>query len=145
MTDERRTRLAAERGRVKRLHVSQPHIRHNIRAPEAERKPPIIVQTSAGPLYGWDVEIDGPSRLVWGEKPLGCGARVWLETQSPVRVVSEDTDARESAAEAARTLADMLEALDGHLEATQALALLAGVEALEQIASGGRQPTWCPV
>ena len=79
---ERRKRLAATDGAIKRLHVSQPNIRHNISS--ADKRPPLTVQTSAGSLNAWDVSINGPSRLRWSDKPLSCGARVWLETTAEV-------------------------------------------------------------
>jgi hypothetical protein len=35
--------------------------------------------------YAHEVEILGPSRVVYSpEKPLSCGARVWVETESEV-------------------------------------------------------------
>jgi hypothetical protein len=34
------------------------------------------------------VEIKGPSKLVYSpDKPLSCGARVWVETEAEVEVV----------------------------------------------------------
>lgn len=77
-----RENLAQSEGRVKRIHISQPHIRHNIKAAPEDRLPPVTVQTSKGPLYAWSVQILGPSKVVWGEKPLSCGARVWIETNA---------------------------------------------------------------
>jgi hypothetical protein len=48
----------------------------------------LTVKTYKSNQYAHQVEIDGPSRLVYSpDKPLGCGARVWLETTSPVRIV----------------------------------------------------------
>ena len=87
-----RAELAQTEGRVKRIHVSQPHIRHNIKAAEDDRKPPLIVQTSKGPVYAWSVDIAGPSSLVWGEKPLSCGARVWIETRAALTLHDADRD-----------------------------------------------------
>ena len=83
-TSNRRAELVATNGRIKRLHVSQPNIRHNIHAATADKRPPLTIQTSAGPVPAWDVEIMGPSRLRWSDKPLSCGARVWLETTAKV-------------------------------------------------------------
>lgn len=37
--------------------------------------------------YGRRVTIKGPSTVVYSpEKPLGCGARAWIETHAPVIV-----------------------------------------------------------
>ncbi len=74
---EERVKLAATEGRIKRLHVDQQLIR--------KRDPnPLTVQTSAGSIKCAEAHIDGPSKLVYGDKPLSCGARVWIETTSTV-------------------------------------------------------------
>jgi len=37
--------------------------------------------------YAHAVEINGPSKLVYSpDKPLSCGARVWIETDSEVNL-----------------------------------------------------------
>ena len=79
---DKRKRLVGTEGMIKRLHVSQPNIRHNIKG--SDKRPPLTIQTSAGPVNAWDVDIEGPSRLVWSDKPLSCGARVWIETTAKV-------------------------------------------------------------
>ena len=83
---DKRKDLAMSNDRMKRIHVSQPNIRFNLKAKPEAHVPPITIQTSAGPLYGWDVTVHGASRLIWGDKPLSCGARVWLETTAPVTI-----------------------------------------------------------
>ena len=36
-------------------------------------------------IYAHEVEILGPSKIVYSpKKPLSCGARVWIETESEV-------------------------------------------------------------
>jgi len=82
MNMQKRIELASAEGRIKRIHVSQPNIRHNIQ--HDDKRPPLTIQTSAGPVNAWDVGIEGPSRLRWADKPLGCGARVWIETTAKV-------------------------------------------------------------
>ena len=74
--------------RRKIVHVYQQRIRQNINKPAADREPPVIVREGKAVRYGNTVEITGPSRLVYSpDKPLKCGARVWLETASEVLVI----------------------------------------------------------
>lgn len=38
--------------------------------------------------YGHRVEVLGPSTFVYDEEnPLSCGARVWVETDAPVKII----------------------------------------------------------
>lgn len=68
------------------VHVNQHAVRRN--AKEGTREPVLTVKTYKSNTYAHQVEIDGPSRLVYSpDKPLSCGARVWLETTSPVRII----------------------------------------------------------
>ena len=72
----------------KRIHVNMHHIRHNKK--HGTNKPVITVKTSKSNTYGHEVEILGPSKVVYGEngeKILGCGARVVVETDSEYRVI----------------------------------------------------------
>ena len=50
-----------------------------------EHNPPITVKTSKSNHYTYAAEIDGLSLVVYSpEKPLSCGAKVWIETDAPV-------------------------------------------------------------
>ena len=52
-----------------------------------ERNPVITCKTSKSNTYGHTVSIDGPSTVIYSpDKPLSCGARVWIETEAPVTV-----------------------------------------------------------
>lgn len=73
------------RGLVKRIHVSQVNMRANRK--DGGSRPVFTIQTSKGPLYARHVEIVGASALVNPEKPLKCGARIWIETRAEVRYV----------------------------------------------------------
>ena len=67
-------------GTIKRLHVDQ----HRIRARDPR---PLTVQTSRGSLKAARIDIEGPSRIVYNyDKPLSCGAKVWIETHSAVEL-----------------------------------------------------------
>jgi hypothetical protein len=70
-------------GRLTRIHINQHVIRRNKATGAAEA--PITVKTSEGNTYCQQVEVLGPCRVVYSpDKPLSCGARVWIETTSPV-------------------------------------------------------------
>lgn len=61
------------------IHVNQ----HNIKANKKDggSRPVITVKTYKSNEYFHEVEIDGPVRLVYRpDKPLSCGAHVWMET-----------------------------------------------------------------
>lgn len=91
----------------KRIHVDQHAIRRNRekakrreeqRPPseieddvlfdwlaETEPEPPISVKTYKGNVKCFEVEIKGPSKMVYSpDKPLSCGARLWIETDAEV-------------------------------------------------------------
>lgn len=69
------------------VHVNQAHIRKNIKASPEDAVPVLTVKTYKTNTYGNSVEISGPSRVVYSpHKPLSCGARVWIETESEVKV-----------------------------------------------------------
>lgn len=68
------------------VHVNQHAIRRNINADTPE--PVLTVKTYKSNTYAHEVAIKGESRIVYSpDKPLPCGARVWIETQAEVEVV----------------------------------------------------------
>jgi hypothetical protein len=67
----------------KRIHINQHKIRANKK--NNTNEPVITVKTYKSNEYGHDVQILGESRVVYSpNKPLPCGARVWIETEAPV-------------------------------------------------------------
>jgi hypothetical protein len=69
----------------KRIHVNMHIIRKNNKT--GERNPVLTVKTSKSNQYAHEVEIDGPSKVIYSpDKPLSCGARVWIETDSEVKL-----------------------------------------------------------
>lgn len=73
------------------------HVNRNILASNKKNKKndaPITVKlynegrkTCSTNIYATRVEVDGPSVFVHSEdNPLSCGARVWIETNSPIKV-----------------------------------------------------------
>ena len=68
---------------IKRTHINQHKIRSNKKHNLDE--PVITVKTSKSNDYAHSVEIKGPSKIVYSpDKPLSCGAKVWIETESEV-------------------------------------------------------------
>ena len=80
---------------IKRIHVNQHKIKSN---KKYNRKDPVLtVKTSKSNTYGHEVVIHGPSKVIYSpDKPLSCGARVWIETESEVNVVNEDLHVQNS-------------------------------------------------
>jgi hypothetical protein len=69
------------------VHVNQHVIRKNLKT--GDREPVLTVKTYKSNQYAHEVSIKGDSKVVYSpDKPLSCGARVWIETQSPVEIVS---------------------------------------------------------
>jgi hypothetical protein len=67
------------------VHINQHVIRSN--AKSGERKPVITVKTYKSNDYAHEVVIDGPCKIVYSpDKPLSCGAKVWIETESEVQI-----------------------------------------------------------
>jgi len=67
------------------IHVNQHVIRSNHKTGVLE--PVITVKQGKKNTYAHEVEILGPSRVVYSpDKPLSCGARVWIETTSEVLI-----------------------------------------------------------
>ena len=63
-----------------KIHINQHKIRRNTKT--GEREPVITVKTYKSNEYATDVTIDGPSKLVYSpDKPLSCGAKVWIEAE----------------------------------------------------------------
>ncbi|WP_413160160.1 DNA-binding protein [Capilliphycus salinus ALCB114379] len=89
---ERGTRGPAPRWRNLRkpakkiVHVNSHRIRQNQK--HQEQLPVITVKKGNTNTYGHIVEIQGGCRVVYSpDKPLGCGARVWIETLSQVKII----------------------------------------------------------
>lgn len=70
---------------IKRIHVNQHVIKANATAEPSDRQPPLTVKTSRSNHKASEVHVNGPARIVYSpDKPLDCGAKVWIETTAPV-------------------------------------------------------------
>ena len=66
---------------------------HKIRANKKNgtNEPVITVKTYKSNTYGHEVEILGSSKVIYSpDKPLSCGARVWIETDSEVKIDGQE-------------------------------------------------------
>ena len=76
----------------KRIHVNQ----HNVRSNKTKDTdlPVITIKEGKTNTYCNEVEILGPSKIIYGghgkdAKPLlSCGARVVIETESEIKIIS---------------------------------------------------------
>ena len=67
------------------IHVNQHVIKSNRK--NGVEDPVLTVKTYKENRYAHEVEIDGPSKVVYSpDKPLSCGAHVWIETQGEVTI-----------------------------------------------------------
>ena len=65
------------------IHINQHVIRSNSKT--GEREPVITVKTYKDNNYAHEVYVDGPCKIVYSpDKPLSCGAKVWIETQAEI-------------------------------------------------------------
>lgn len=74
---------------IKRIHVNQHIIKAN-RKSDAPPEPVLTVKTYKENQYAYNVAIDGPSEVVYSpDKPLSCGAQVWVVTDARVLLDGE--------------------------------------------------------
>jgi hypothetical protein len=73
------------------IHINQHIIKRNSKT--GERNPAITIKTYNSNLYAHKVIIHGPSKLVYSpDKPLSCGAKCWLETNSEVEIIEANNE-----------------------------------------------------
>ena len=71
-----------------KIHVNQHVVRSNSK--KGEDNPCLTVKTYKNNTYAHTVEIKGPSKVVYSpDKPLSCGANVWIETEAEVIIDQE--------------------------------------------------------
>ena len=67
------------------IHVNQHVIKSNQK--NNLNDPVLTVKTYKSNQYAHAVNIKGASRVVYSpDKPLSCGARVWIETEAEVEI-----------------------------------------------------------
>jgi len=66
------------------IHVNQHIIKSNRKNKKKDH--PITVKNYKKNLKSSFVEVSGPCRIIYSpDKPLPCGATVWIETESEVK------------------------------------------------------------
>ena len=70
-----------------KIHVNQHVVRSNKK--HGKKEPVLTVKTYKSNTYAHEVEIKGESKVIYSpDKPLSCGARVLIETESEVVVLN---------------------------------------------------------
>jgi len=70
---------------MKRIHVNMHKVRANKK--HGTNEPVLTIKEGKTNTYCHEVDILGPSKLVYRpNKPLSCGARVWIETDSEIEI-----------------------------------------------------------
>ncbi|MCK9531837.1 MAG: hypothetical protein M0R77_14940 [Gammaproteobacteria bacterium] len=79
------------------IHVNRQHIAMN--AKDGKNRPVYTIKFGNKTRYAREVEILGPSRMVYNGDQLSCGARAWIETESEIKLIDEMsfTEARSNA------------------------------------------------
>lgn len=71
------------------IHVNRQHISMN--AKDGKYRPVYTIKTGSKTRYAREVLIDGPSKMVYNNSQLKCGARAWLETNAEITLIDEMT------------------------------------------------------
>ena len=74
---------------MKVIHVNRQHIAMN--AKDGGNRPVYTIKDNGKIRYAREVEINGPSRLIYNGHQLSCGARAWIETDSEITLIDEMT------------------------------------------------------
>ena len=70
---------------MKRIHVNMHKVRANKK--HGTNEPVLTIKEGKSNTYCHEVDILGPSKLVYRpDKPLSCGARVWIETDADIKI-----------------------------------------------------------
>jgi len=68
------------------IHVNQHVVKSNRK--EEKEDPVLTIKTYKENIYAHEVEILGPSKVIYSpDKPLSCGAHVWIETQGEIKII----------------------------------------------------------
>ena len=72
-----------------RIHVNQHIIRSN--AKTGANDPVLTIKKGKTNRYAHRVKILGDSEVIYSpDKPLSCGAKVWIETTAPIWAETDD-------------------------------------------------------
>lgn len=71
------------------IHVNRQNLQMN--AKDGKDRPVYTIKVGGKTVYAKEVEILGPSKLVYDGSQLKCGARAWIETESPLNCINQMT------------------------------------------------------
>lgn len=75
----------------KKIHINQHEIKKNRK--DGGDRPVITCKTYKSNDYAHEVEINGPCKIIYRpDKPLSCGAHVWIETDSEVIILTRTSE-----------------------------------------------------
>lgn len=69
------------------IHVNRQHIAMN--AKDDGNRPVYTIKRGGKTRYAREVEILGPSRMIYDGRQLRCGARAWIETEADLNLIDE--------------------------------------------------------
>jgi hypothetical protein len=71
------------------IHVNRQFIAMN--ANDGGNRPVYTIKQGKKIIYAKEVNILGPSKLVYNGSQLNCGARAWIETEADLSLVEPQT------------------------------------------------------
>ena len=79
--------------KIARIHVNQHVIKAN--AKNGENNPIFTIKQGGKNTYAFNVKVKGEMELVYSpDKPLSCGAKVWIETRGDI-VLDKSSDTKD--------------------------------------------------
>lgn len=80
--------------KLKKIHVNQHNIKANLKNGN-EALPVFTIKINKQNIRARFITINGPSSMVYRpDKPLSCGAKVWIATRSEVIAQTDDGEIR---------------------------------------------------
>jgi len=77
--------------KIARIHVNQHVIKAN--AKYGENNPVFTIKQGGKNTYAFNVRVVGEMELVYSpDKPLSCGAKVWIETRGDIELDGKQAD-----------------------------------------------------
>ena len=77
--------------KIARIHVNQHVIKAN--AKSGDRNPVFTIKQGGKNTYATRVKVKGEMELVYSpDKPLSCGAKVWIETRGEIELDGKRDD-----------------------------------------------------
>jgi len=80
--------------KIARIHVNQHVIKAN--AKNGESNPIFTIKQGGKNTYAHNVKVKGEMELVYSpDKPLSCGAKVWIETKGDIKLDDKPSDTKD--------------------------------------------------